>query len=91
MGGLTRLLIAGCAMYFNFVSNGFAGNPQEVMSDFSTQLVDIFKGPIAKILAALILMGGVAALLRGRHKLAVSCGLAFIILLFLPILLEQVG
>ena len=67
------------------------GDPMSVVSDFSKQAIDILKGPIAKILAALILLAGVGGLLRGRHQLAISCGAAFVILLFLPILLEQVA
>ena len=67
------------------------GDPVSVVSDFSKQAIDILKGPIAKILAAIVLLAGVGGLLRGRHKLALSCGAAFIILLFLPILLEQVA
>ena len=67
------------------------GDPLSVVADFSTQMIAILKGPIAKILAAFILLAGVGGLLRGRHKLALSCGAAFVILLFLPILLEQVA
>ncbi len=67
------------------------GDPMSVVSDFSTQAIAILKGPIAKILAALILLAGVGGLLRGRHQLAISCGAAFVILLFLPLLLEQVA
>ena len=67
------------------------GDPMSVVSDFSTQMIAILKGPIAKVLAAIILLAGVGGLLRGRHKLALSCGAAFVILLFLPILLEQVA
>ena len=67
------------------------GEPLSVVTDFATQMIAILKGPIAKVLAALILLAGVAGLLRGRHKLALSCGAAFVILLFLPILLEQVA
>ena len=70
---------------------GGSGDPMSVVSDFSTQMIAILKGPIAKILAAVILLAGVGGLLRGRHKLALSCGAAFVILLFLPILLEQVA
>ncbi len=96
MGYLTRCLTIGSVIFLTWIQNVLAdtagsGDPKGVMTDFSTQMVDILKGPITKILAALILMGGVAALLRGRHKIAVSCGLAFIILLFLPFLLEHVG
>ena len=72
-------------------ATGGGGDPMSVVSDFSTQMIAILKGPIAKILAAFILLAGVGGLLRGRHKLALSCGAAFVILLFLPILLEQVA
>ena len=54
------------------------GDPLAVTSEFSTKMVDILKGPIAKILAALVLLAGIAGLLRGRHKLALSCGAAFL-------------
>ncbi len=67
------------------------GDPMSVVSDFSTQAIAILKGPIAKILVALILLAGVGGLLRGRHKTALCCAAAFVILLFLPILLEQVA
>ena len=91
MGYLTRTLTMLSVVFLMWISNVFADDPKEVMTNFSTQMVDILKGPITKILAALILMGGVAALLRGRHRIAISCGLAFIILLFLPFLLKHVG
>ncbi len=80
---LTALCLPGLALA--------QGDPMSVVSDFSTQMIAILKGPIAKVLAALILLAGVGGLLRGRHKLALSCGAAFVILLFLPILLEQVA
>ncbi len=67
------------------------GDPGSVVSDFSTKMITILKGPITRILAALVLLAGVGGLLRGRHQLALSCGAAFVILLFLPILLEQVA
>ena len=66
-----------------------ASNPETVVTTFSDQMLTILKGPITKLLAALILLAGVGGLLRGRHQLAISCGVAFIILLFLPVLLEQ--
>ncbi len=64
--------------------------PEDVVAGFSTRMIDICKGPVAKILGTGILLVGVGALLRGRHRLAISCGLAFVVLLFLPILIEQI-
>ena len=66
------------------------GDPLEVSNAFSEKVLEIVKGPILKVLAAAVLLVGIAGLLRGRHKLAVSCGLAFLLLLFLPILLGRV-
>ncbi len=67
------------------------GDAVEAVNDFSQQIVLLLKGPIAKILGAIVLLGGVAALLRGRHHIAIACAAAFIVLLFLPMLLEHVG
>ena len=66
-------------------------DPLAVSNDFSTRMLSIVQGPVLKVLAAVVLLAGVAGLLRGRHKLAISCGLAFLLLLFLPILLGHVS
>jgi type IV secretory pathway VirB2 component (pilin) len=71
-------------------SSGTTGDPLEVSNDFSTKMLDIVKGPVLKLLAAVVLLVGIAGLLRGRHKLAISCGVAFILILFLPILLSKI-
>ncbi|MBI4309630.1 MAG: hypothetical protein HY591_04795 [Candidatus Omnitrophica bacterium] len=86
-----RNLIMANGILLTWTSRVLAQAPEEVVNSFSTRMIDILKGPIAKVLGAVILLAGVASLLRGRHKLAVSCGLAFIVLLFLPILLQQVA
>ena len=83
---LTAVVMPGLAL-----AQQAQDDPMSAVSDFSTQMIAILKGPIAKILAAIILLAGVGGLLRGRHRLAVSCGVAFVILLFLPMLLEKVG
>ena len=77
-------------MLFVNISMALADDPLEVSKDFSKQMIDIVKGPVIKVLAAVVLLVGVASLLQGKHKLAVSCGAAFLLLLFLPILLERV-
>jgi len=71
-------------------STSSTDDPQKVTEDFSTRMLAIVQGPVLKVLAAVVLLVGVAGLLRGRHKLAISCGLAFLLLLFLPILLTHV-
>lgn len=71
-------------------ANDSTADPLEVSNDFSTRMLAILQGPVLKVLAAAVLLVGVTGLLRGRHRLAVSCGLAFLLLLFLPILLKHV-
>ena len=73
------------------VSKVFADDPLEVSNDFSQQLLSIIQGPILKVLAAVVLLVGIASLLQGKQKIALSCGLAFLLLLFLPILLGKVS
>ncbi len=65
-------------------------DPLTVSEEFSVKMLAIVQGPVLKVLAAAVLLVGVASLLRGRHKLALSCGIAFLLLLFLPILLGHV-
>jgi hypothetical protein len=65
------------------------GDPLKVTDDFSGRVLAIIQGPVIKLLAAVVLLVGVAGLLRGRHKVAISCGMAFLLLLFLPILLKH--
>ena len=87
---LGNMIVVTMLMLFVRVSIAFADGPLEVSKDFSDQVIDIVKGPVIKVLAAVVLLVGVAGLLQGKHKLAVSCGAAFLLLLFLPILLERV-
>ena len=61
-------------------------DPNIVVTTYSTKMIEIMKGPIAKTLSFIILLACVAALLRGRHRLAISCGVGFIVLLFLQII-----
>ncbi len=43
----------------------------------------IIKGPVATFGGAVVLLGGVAGLLRGHYQLAVSCAVAYVALMFL--------
>ena len=64
-------------------------DPTAVATTFANKMVEGAEGPITKFLAAAILLTGVSGLLRGRHRLAVSCGVAFIVLLSLPLLIPH--
>jgi hypothetical protein len=88
---LKRCFFILCTTLVLWSSQAIAQTPEDVVNNFSTRMIDILKGPVAKVLGAFILLAGVASLLRGRHKIAISCGLAFVVLLFLPILLQQVA
>jgi predicted Co/Zn/Cd cation transporter (cation efflux family) len=73
--------------------NAWAQNtadPFQASDDFSKQMLLIIQGPLLKLLAGIVLLVGIAGLLRGRHRLAISCAMAFILILFLPILLQKV-
>ncbi len=63
----------------------------QATNDFSEKMLTLFKGPLVKILAGIVLFVGVGGLLRGRHQTAVSCGIAFVLLLMLPVVLNYFG
>ena len=89
MGNAIRWLIMVQVFLLTMVSKVWAesaGDPQADVERYSTKMIAILKGPIAKVLAVVILLACVGALLRGRHKLAISCAIAFIVLLFLQML-----
>jgi len=61
---------------------------QQVVSDFATFVINILTGPVSKILGAILLIGGVVALLNGKQGVAIACGFGFMILMFIPKILE---
>ena len=61
---------------------------QQVVSDFANFIINILTGPVSKILGALLLIGGVVALLNGKQGVAIACGFGFMILMFIPKILE---
>ena len=91
MGQVYKVLVLMHCFIMGWVLNVWADDPEQVVGDFSSKAILILKGPIAKLLGAVILLTGVASLLRGRHKLAISCAIAFVMLLFLPLLLAKVA
>ena len=81
-------------LLFGLADKGFAQadiDPNAVVVENANKMIQILQGPVTKLLAAIILLAGVAGLLRGRHKIALSCGIAFVVLLFLPMILRQVS
>ena len=61
---------------------------QQVVGDFANFIINILTGPVSKILGALLLIGGVMALLNGKQGVAIACGFGFMILMFVPKILE---
>jgi len=64
------------------------GQEQKVVSDFADFIINILTGPVSKILGAVLLIGGVIALLNGKQGVAIACGFGFMILMFIPKILE---
>jgi len=61
---------------------------QKVVSDFADFIINILTGPVSKILGAVLLIAGVIALLNGKQGVAIACGFGFMILMFIPKILE---
>lgn len=75
-------------------SDIWAENVQDLdtaSNDFSDKMLKMFKGPLVKIVAGIVLFMGVGGLIRGRHQVALSCGIAFVLLLLLPVILGYFG
>ncbi len=70
---------------FTGCDNAFAQqvDPNAVVTENTTVALTILKGPVARIGGAIVLLVGVAALLRGRYQVSVSCAVAYAALLFL--------
>ena len=64
------------------------GQEQKVVSDFADFIINILTGPVSKILGAVLLIAGVIALLNGKQGVAIACGFGFMILMFIPKILE---
>ncbi len=80
------LLILGFFVFAGGHDLAFAQNqvdPLAVVTENTDKVSQILKGPIFTLGGAVILLVGVAGLLRGRYKLAVSCAIAYAALLFL--------
>lgn len=58
-------------------------DPVTIVEENANKGLDIIKGPIAKFGGAVVLLGGVAGLLRGHYQLAISCAAAYAALMFL--------
>lgn len=62
---------------------------QQIVGDFATFIVNILTGPVSKMLGAILLIGGVISLLNGKQGVAIACGFGFMILMFIPKILEN--
>ncbi len=95
MDYLTRCWMMCNVFCFMSVSNALAqiaqDAPEAAVRGFSDRMIVMINGPIVKLLGVVILLVGVASLLRGRQTVALSCGVAFVVLLFLPFFLTQLG
>ncbi len=91
MRSLMKMVVLMHLYLIDFVSFVWADDPEKTVQEFSEKSVLMLKGPIAKLLGVVILLSGVASLLRGRYKLAIASAVAFVMLLFLPLLLERVA
>lgn len=65
-----------------------SGQEQKVVSDFADFIINILTGPVSKTLGAILLIAGVIALLNGKQGVAIACGFGFMILMFVPKILE---
>ncbi len=84
------LLSAALTMVMPFVYAQIStSQEQQVVGDFATFIINILTGPISKILGAMLLIAGVLALLNGKQGLAIACGFGFMILMFIPKILES--
>jgi hypothetical protein len=76
-------------MFAPFIYAGVStSQEQQVVGDFATFIINILTGPISKILGAMLLIAGVVALLNGKQGIALACGFGFMILMFIPKILE---
>lgn len=83
------LVLEGLTLITPFVYASIdTGQAQQVVGDFANFIINILTGPVSKILGALLLIGGVIALLNGKQGVAIACGFGFMILMFIPKILE---
>lgn len=84
--------ILAISLVLCFISEVHAQSSQQAVDavgSFSTDIVKLLQGPVVKIIGAMVLLGGVAALLRGKQQVALSIGLAVITVLILAISLSS--
>jgi len=83
------LVLGGLTLMAPFVYASIdTGQAQQVVGDFANFIINILTGPVSKILGAMLLIGGVIALLNGKQGVAIACGFGFMILMFIPKILE---
>ena len=64
--GIVSILLGVLVMVAPYVlAQVDTSQQQQVVSDFATFIINILTGPVSKILGAMLLIGGVVALLNG--------------------------
>ena len=83
-------LVLGLSMMFApyVLADIDTSQQQKVVGDFATFIINILTGPVSRILGAILLIAGVMALLNGKQGVAIACGFGFMILMFIPKILE---
>lgn len=83
------LVLGSASLIAPYVLAGIStSQEQQVVGDFADFIINILTGPVSKILGAMLLIAGVIALLNGKQAVAIACGFGFMILMFIPKILE---
>lgn len=85
---LSMVLCLSMALAPFVLAQADTAQEQQVVRDFADFVINILTGPVSKILGAVLLIGGVLALLNGKQGVAIACGFGFMILMFIPKILQ---
>ena len=66
------------------------GDVESSVGTVSSSLLRILSGPVAKVVAAFLLIMTVVNLLKGKYGIAVASGLGFVILVLLPMFISWI-
>ncbi len=80
---LSLIFIVGSNHHYVLADTTTATDPLQAVTTNTDKALSILKGPVAKFGGAVVLLAGVAGLLRGHYQLAISCAVAYAALMFL--------
>ena len=60
------------------------GQEEKTVNDFADFWVKILSGHVSKIIAVVLLLSAVLSLFKGQVGVAISCGVGFLLLMFIP-------